>query len=44
MGKKLYGVLLGLAITSHNDQKYAKVVVIVFKTLKSLIIPYFFLI
>jgi hypothetical protein len=35
MGKKLYGALLGLTITCHNDPKNAKVVVIVFKTLKS---------
>ena len=44
MGKKLYGVLSRLAITSFDDPKYAKVIVIVFKTLKSLIIPHFFLI
>jgi hypothetical protein len=41
-GKETIGVLLGLTITSLNDPKYAMVVVIVFKTLKSLIIPHFF--
>jgi hypothetical protein len=38
--EKQYGILLGLTITFLNDAKYAKVVVMC-KTLKSLIIPDF---